>query len=104
LLIFGGETPHEVQEHGKASIELVTDTNGIASLAVSSLKSSWIQVFVDTMTLCQHKPNLNSFSVNEITSAGLQTPNTCGSVIRKAAPGKFIVFARQPTLREKMGW
>lgn len=104
LLIFGGETPQEVQEHAKGSMELVTDANGIAFLAASSLKFSWIQVFVDTMTLCQHEPNLKSFSVNEITSAGLQTPNTCSSAVRKNTPGKFIVFARQPSFRERMGW
>lgn len=102
LLIFGGETPDEVKKHAQGNVELVTNENGMASMEVSSTKFKWFQVFVDRMKLCQHAPNL--FSVNDITAAGLQTPNTCSSLTRKAAPGHFIVFARSSTFLERMRW
>ena len=103
LLVFGGETPEDVRQHQNI-FNLITDANGLASLAVPSTKIHWIQVSVDKLVLCQSGPNLNSFSVNEIMSAGLQTPNTCSSLTRKDVPGNFIVFSRSPTFFERMRW
>lgn len=102
LLIFGGETPDDVKEHAQGNVQLVTDKNGVATLAVPSAKFRWFQLFVDTMKLCQNTPNL--FSVNEITSAGLQTPNICSQLTRTAAQGNLIVFARPATFWERMRW
>ena len=101
LLVFMGESPKDVQLH-RHSLDVTTDNDGVAVLPITSADIKWIQVFVDFRTLCQTEPNLKSFSVREIISTGVTTPNNCGSFRRDAAPNHFIVFARPATLREKM--
>jgi hypothetical protein len=103
LLVFVGESPDDVRLH-KHSLDVTTDKDGTAILAITQANIQWIQVLVDFRTLCQTKPNLQSFNVGEIVSSGMTTPNTCGSFRRDVAPSQLIVFARPATLREKMNW
>ena len=43
-------------------------------------------------------------SVRVLLSGGESTPNNCGSIVQELRPGQLTVFARPPSLREKMGW
>lgn len=101
LVIFGGESAEAPRFH-RTAFELTTDDAGIAEMKFSLGNTSWIQVWADGMTLCQSKPNLNSFSVDTILTAGLSTPNSCGSLRKNLTPGTFTVYARPSSLREKM--
>jgi hypothetical protein len=100
LLIFSGETPDEVRLE-KNSLNAVADANGRATVTFG-VHAKWIQIFVDDKVLCQAEPNGRSFSVEEIMSAGLKTPNTCGSLDKQAAAGHFVIFARPAKFLEKM--
>ena len=101
LLVFTGITSEAVKTHA-AYIELITDEEGVATLSIEPAKTRWIQPWPDGRTLCQKDPNQGSFSIATIMSAGLATPNTCSSLVRESAPGRFVIFARQPTLTEKI--
>jgi hypothetical protein len=101
LLVFAGESPQSVRQH-KKQFELVTDKEGRADLMVVPRDIQWIQVWVDWHVLCQSEPNSKSFSVAEILSTGLSTPNTCGKVAQEAGVGHLIVFARPAHFWEKM--
>jgi hypothetical protein len=102
LLIFGGETAEGPRFHDEA-FDLTTDENGFADLKFDPAKTLWIQVWADYMTLCQTKPNLNSFSMATILKIGLSGPNNCRSLVPlTTTPGRFTVFARPSSLREKM--
>lgn len=101
LLVFAGESPESVSQH-KKQFELVTDKEGLADLTIAPSDVRWIQVWVDWHVLCQSEPNSKSFSVAEVLSTGLSTPNTCGPSIRKLTPGHFVVFARPAHFWEKM--
>jgi hypothetical protein len=101
LVIFGGESAEAATFHHTA-FDITTDEKGMAELKFSPEKTSWIQVWADGMTLCQSKPNLNSFSVKTILNTGLSAPNSCSSLVQADAPGHFIIYARSSTLSEKM--
>ena len=101
LLIFTGISSEAVKTHA-AYVELMTDEEGVATLSLDPAKTRWVQPWPDGRTLCQKDPNQGSFSIATILSAGLATPNTCSSLVRESAPGRFIIFARQPTLTEEM--
>lgn len=101
LLLFAGESPESVRQH-KKQFEIVTDKEGLADLTIAPSDIHWIQVWVDWHVLCQREPNSNSFSVAEILSTGLNTPNTCGSSAQKLTPGHIVVFARSAHFWEKM--
>ncbi|MCU1220986.1 MAG: hypothetical protein JWN42_2183 [Candidatus Angelobacter sp.] len=101
LLIFTGRSSDDVKTHA-AHVELTTDKKGMGTLSLDASKALWIQPWADGRTLCQQVPNQNSFSVDEIISKGLATPNTCSSVVKESAPGRLIIFARPATLMEKM--
>jgi hypothetical protein len=103
LLIFVGETQEEANLH-KRSLDLVTGKDGSAVLHFDDRRDRWIQVFVDFHTLCQSTPRAPSLSVGEIITSGLSAPNTCGSVRLGTTPSRLNVYARAPTLREKMAW
>ena len=103
LLVFVVESQDDVRLH-KDSLDVTTDKDGVAILAITHANIQWIQVFIDFRTLCQSKPNLQSFNVGEIVLSGMATPNTCGVFRRDVAPSHLIVFARPATLREKMDW
>jgi hypothetical protein len=101
LLIFTGMSSDDVKTHA-AHVELTTGKEGMGTLSLDSSKAHWLQPWADDRTLCQQVPNQNSFSVDEIMSKGLATPNTCSSFVKESAPGRFIIFARPATLMEKM--
>ena len=101
LLIFAGESPDAVRLQ-KNHFELVTDKDGLANLPIASSDVQWIQVWPDWRILCQKTPNGEAFSVAEILSTGLSTPNTCGSARQELRPGHFVVFARPAHFWEKM--
>jgi hypothetical protein len=101
LVVFGGDSAEAVRFHQEA-FDLMTDKDGLAKLKFDSPGTTWIQVWTDGLTLCQDKPNTKSFSVNSIITKGLSSPNNCSSYVQVAMPGRFIVFARPATLREKM--
>ena len=100
LLVFTGISREAVKTHA-AHLELTTDEEGVATLSLDPAKTRWVQPSPDGRMLCQKDPNQGSFSIATIMSAGLATPNTCSSLVRESAPGRFIIFARQPTLTER---
>lgn len=102
LLVFGGQSTDGPRFH-ETVFDIKTDQDGLAQLTFDPTKTSWIQVWIDGMTLCQKQPNMNSYSIDAITNRGLAAPNTCSSVSKVVAPGNFVVFARPANLREKMG-
>jgi hypothetical protein len=65
-------------------------------------ETQWLQVFTDGRIPCFADPNQVSFSVSEITSKGLVTPNNCRALVKEATPGHFVVFARPASFMEKM--
>lgn len=100
LIVFGGTSEDKLHFH-ESAFESMTDVQGFASLSIGQ-NIKFIQVWTDGLTLCQAKPNLNSFAVDAIESGGLATTNNCGSLILAPTAGVFTVFARASTLREKM--
>ncbi len=102
LVIFAGPSAEGPRFH-RIACDARTDDHGIAKVALDISGTNWIQVWTEGLTLCQEKPNLNSFRVADIVSTGLASPNTCGSLAVPLKPGTFIVTARAATLREKMG-
>jgi hypothetical protein len=102
LVIFGGESEEAATFHHTV-FDVTTDERGMAELKFDRAKTSWIQVWVDGMILCQTKPNVRSFSVETILATGLSAPNSCSSLVQTAAPGHFTVYARPSSFREKMG-
>ena len=101
LLVFAGKSPDGVREQ-ETHFDLMTDKDGLTTLTITSPEIKWIQVWPDGQVLCQTGPNSTSFSVGEIMSTGLKTPNTCSSLVREVAPGHLVVFARPATFAEKM--
>lgn len=101
VLVFTADSKEGVKGHAQ-HVETVTDKSGVGELVLDSADAQWLQVFVDQHVLCYSSPNQIGFSVREITSKGLVTPNSCGSFKRDAIPGHVIVFARKPTFFEKM--
>jgi len=101
LVIFAGESAEAATFH-RSAIDAQTDKNGLVVIPVVLAKTSWIQVWVDGLTLCQSQPNRKSFSVDMILSSGLSAPNNCGSPAQTTAAGQFTVYARPATFSEKM--
>lgn len=101
LLVFGGSTPEgaRFQDH---SFTVTTNKDGVAQFQ-DTASVSWVQVFADGLTLCQDKPNLHSFSVEEIVKRGVVTPNKCGKLNITPTSGYITVAARPSSFMEKMG-
>jgi hypothetical protein len=51
---------------------------------------------------CFPDPNKASFSVSEIMSKGLVTPNDCSAQVQQPSPGQFVIYARPAHFMEKM--
>jgi hypothetical protein len=100
LLVFAGDSAEAVREH-KKQYELVTDNDGLATLTLMP-GIQWFQVWIDRHVLCQTEPNSKSFSVHDVLTSGLSSPNTCSSVSQKALPGHVVVFARPAHFWERM--
>ena len=103
LLIFQGETSDEVKQHARDSTDLFTNDKGIAILPIQSTISD-VQVWVDFMTQCEKSPNAATLNIPAALEHGVISENSCGSIKVSAEPGKIVVFARKPTLRERMAW
>jgi hypothetical protein len=104
LVIFGGKSEqdglHKVQHLDDAT----TGADGTAVLEIDPDTTGWIQVWADGLTLCQDNPNSRAFSVEKVMRTGESSPNNCGGAPLKNIAGTFVVFAREPTLREKLAW
>ena len=101
VLVFTGPSSDAVKTHAQHT-GLVTNEAGIGTLMVNPSETRWLQVFADGSVTCHPNPNQGSFSVSEIMSKGLVTPNSCSSLVRAAPPGHLIVFARPAGFMEKM--
>jgi hypothetical protein len=101
LLVFTGTSSRAVKSHAQHT-GLITDKDGMGTLMVYPSEPQWLQMFADGNVLCFPNPNQTTFSVNEIMSEGLVTPNTCSALVKLATPGHLIVFARPAGFMEKM--
>jgi hypothetical protein len=101
VLVFTGLSNSAVKNHA-ADTEVTTDKYGIGTLTIYPAETQWLQVFADGRTLCYPDPNDSSFSVSDIISKGLATPNDCSKLVRESSPGHFIIFARPARFMEKM--
>jgi hypothetical protein len=101
LIIFSGESAEAASSHQR-HFESTTDGGGRVELKIDRAKDLWIQVWVDGFTLCQNKPNLQSFNVNAIVTTGMSAPNNCSSAAVATTPGQLEIFARASTFQEKM--
>jgi hypothetical protein len=101
VLVFTGISINAAKSHA-AHTELTTEKTGAGTLTIYPAETQWLQVFTDGRVLCYPNPNQSSFSVSEIMSKGLATPNDCGALIKEPSAGRFIIFARPPRFMEKM--
>jgi hypothetical protein len=101
IVVFAGPEPADPRFH-KMHVETFSGKDGSGIFDVDAQQMKWIQIWVDGRSLCQNKPNYQSFEVAHIESKGLSTPNMCSSLAVLAKPGQIVVFARERTLREKM--
>jgi hypothetical protein len=104
LVIWGGKSEQDALHKVQNLDDLTTRADGTAVLKIDSDNTGWIQVWADRLTLCQDNPNSRAFSVEKVMRTGESSPNNCGSAPLTNIAGTFIVFARQPTLREKLAW
>ncbi len=101
VLVFTGISSNAVRSHATAT-DVTTDKNGVGTLTIYPAETQWLQVFTEGRVLCYPTPNDSSFSVSEIISKGLVTPNNCSALVREPSPGHFIIFARPAHFMEKM--
>ncbi len=99
LTVYAGDSPDAVL-HRKIYLQALTNKLGLASLAIPPA-AKWLQVLPDWLTLCQDHPTGKTFSADEIVSSGIAAPNNCSTLVRKADPGQFVLFARKPTAKEE---
>jgi len=93
LLLIGGYDQRDL--HGQLfRAEALTDALGEARLDGQLANLPWLQVWANKKPLCQADPRRASFSVERIRRDGLSTPNRCGVVVVKDAPGVFTVFVQ----------
>jgi hypothetical protein len=102
LTVYAGDSP-DAAVQGKMHLQAFTNKDGRALLKAPA-GARWIQVWPDenVWALCQAEAKTKSFSVDTILSTGLQAPNMCGSLARKVGPGELVIYARRPTLSEKL--
>lgn len=98
LLVFGGGSKDALRQH-KQHFEVVTGADGSATLSIPA-ETRWLQVWVDWHILCAPKDSV--FSVAQILSLGVNTPNTCDSKSLAASPGNLVVFVRPAHFWERM--
>jgi len=101
VLVFTGLSSNAVKSHAEHT-GLTTGKDGVGTLTIFPSETQWLQVFADGRVLCYPDPNQSSFSVSEIMSKGLATPNSCSKLMREPSPGHFIIFARPASFMEKM--
>ncbi|HEX4020904.1 MAG TPA: hypothetical protein VHX63_07160 [Acidobacteriaceae bacterium] len=101
VLVFTGLSSSAVKTHAQHT-GVTTDKDGMGTLTIYPTETQWLQVFTDGRIPCFADPNQASFSVSDIMSKGLVTPNTCSSLMKEPSPGHFIIFARPAHFMEKM--
>jgi len=101
VLVFTGPSSDAVKTHAQHT-GVTTDKDGMGTLTIDSAETQWLQVFADGRIPCFPNPNQASFSVSDIVSKGLVTPNNCSALVREPSPGHFIIFARPAHFMEKM--
>ena len=99
VLVFQGASADEVKQL-KYSLELRTDSDGVAVLPSDTMP--WLRVYVDWHRSCQSDQGGGIYSLATIRDWGLVTPNTCGSITRRASPDTVYLFMRDETFLEKM--
>ncbi len=101
VLVFTGLSAGAVKTHAQHT-GVKTDKSGIGTLTIYPTETQWLQVFTGGRVPCFPNPNQASFSVSEIISKGLVTPNDCNAQVQQASPGHFVIYARPAHLLEKM--
>ena len=101
VLVFTGLSSSAVKTHALHT-GVTTDKDGIGTLTIYPAETQWLQVFTDGRIPCFADPNQASFSVSDIISKGLVTPNNCSALVREPSPGHFIIFARPAHFMKKM--
>ena len=101
VLVFTGLSSDAVKTHAQHT-GVTTAKDGMGTLTIYPAETQWLQVFADGRIPCFPNPNQASFSVSEIMSKGLVTPNNCSALVKEATPGHFVVFARPAGFMEKM--
>jgi hypothetical protein len=101
VLVFTGLSSDAVKTHAQHT-GVTTDKDGIGTLTIYPGETQWLQVFTDGRIPCFPNPNQASFSVSDIMSKGLVTPNECSAHVREPSPGHFVIFARPAHFMEKM--
>ena len=101
VLVFTGMSSSAVKSHAQHT-GVTTDKDGVATLMVYPSETQWLQVFTDGRIPCFADPNQASFSVSEIMSKGLVTPNDCSNQVQQGSPGHFVIYARPAHFMEKM--
>jgi hypothetical protein len=101
VLVFTGLSSDAVKTHAQHT-GVTTDKDGMGTLTIYPRETQWLQVFTDGRIPCFPNPNQSSFSVSDIMSKGLVTPNDCSAQVREPSPGHFVIFARPAHFMEKM--
>ena len=94
-----GATPEEAKAR-KNILSLWTEQRGILMLPLTN-PTGWIQLWTADMHACEPHPEANAFSLAQISTKGLQTPNKCSSLSTQIGPGHFIVYMRELTPAER---
>ena len=101
VLVFTGLSADAVKTHAQHT-GVTTGKDGVGTLTIYPGETQWLQVFTDGHVPCFPDPNKASFSVGEIMSKGLVTPNDCSAQVQQASPGHFVIYARPAHFMEKM--
>ncbi len=100
IIIFGGLSQEDVRLHS-TEYDGQTDKAGLAVINLQD-RTKFVQVWVDGYILCQDRPNFKSYGMTKISAGGVSAPNTCGKLTVDNSPGIFVVYARKPSIRERM--
>ena len=101
VLVFTRLSAAAVKTHAQHT-GVTTDKDGMGTLTIYPGETQWLQVFTDGRVPCFPNPNQASFSVSDIMSKGLVTPNDCSAQVQQASPGHFVIYARPAHFMEKM--
>ena len=89
----------------KGFYDATTDKDGIATISIDLQQDKWVWVYVDDfLTTCEKKRDPGLFSMEDILSRGVSTPNRCRHRFspEKDVPGRFVVYTREMSFWEKM--
>jgi hypothetical protein len=85
----------------KNILHLYTDERGVLLMPLpNSGPAGYIQLWTSDMHACTPHPEADAFSLAQISSKGLQAPNTCSKMAVKPTPGHFVIFLRELTPAE----